>query len=63
MKLLQKITSFYLSIARFIGRNMEKSVDIEAKASFQPFSKTKKIDIRYHKGYRPTKKDKFSQNH
>ena len=42
---------------------MEKTINIEVKASFQPFSGTKEIDSRYLKGYKPKKKDESSQNH
>ncbi len=41
---------------------MEKAVDVEAKASLQPFSGIKEIDSSCPKGYRPTKKDKDEAN-
>lgn len=41
---------------------IEKTVDVKAKASFQPSSKTKKIDFKYPKGYKLAKKDKDKTN-
>lgn len=41
---------------------VEKAVNIKIKPSLQPPSKTRKIDFRYPKGYRPTKKDESSHD-
>ncbi len=42
---------------------IKKVVNVEEKASFQPFLEIKKIDIRYLKSYKLTNKDKSSWDH
>ncbi len=41
---------------------MKKIVNIKVKASLKPLLRTKKIDFRYLKSYRPAKKDKNKAN-
>ena len=41
---------------------IKKTVNIKVKVNFQPPLKTRKIDSKYQKGYRPTKKDKNKTN-
>lgn len=49
--------------SRFVERSMEKTVDVEAKTSFQLSSRIGEIDFRYLKGYRPlTKKERDKTN-
>lgn len=43
-------------------KNNKKAVNIEVKASFQPSSRTKKINSRYLKSYKPVKKDNDKAN-
>lgn len=42
---------------------MEKAINVKAKISLQPPSKTRKIDFKYSKYYRPTKKNKINWDH